>query len=123
MPGHIHVLTSSLVSVLRCILAGVFPLFGEKLFQKLGVDWGVALLAFLVLGVGLPLITLVRVECCLITVPEERRSLICWFSCMFLGYDSVLLGLRVWRDLKDEKRVDSGTWLSATVLSKGSLRR
>jgi branched-subunit amino acid permease len=62
MPKYVHVLISPLVSVLRCVFAGVFPLFGEKLFQKLGVDWGVALLAFLVLGVGLPLITLVRVR-------------------------------------------------------------
>jgi branched-subunit amino acid permease len=40
----------------------VFPLFGEKLFEKLGVDWGVALLAFIVLGVGLPLVTLVSIR-------------------------------------------------------------
>ncbi|KAF2791820.1 MFS general substrate transporter [Melanomma pulvis-pyrius CBS 109.77] len=49
------------LSVLRCIFAGVFPLFGEKLFEKLGVDWGVALLAFLVVGIGLPLVTMLYV--------------------------------------------------------------
>lgn len=48
-----------LVSFLRCIFAGGFPLFGPVLFQRLGVDWGIALLGFLVLGVGFPLIIVV----------------------------------------------------------------
>jgi hypothetical protein len=47
------------ISFLRCLFAGAFPLFGEKLFARLGLDWGVGLLAFLVLGVGLPLVALV----------------------------------------------------------------
>jgi hypothetical protein len=47
------------ISVLRCLFAGAFPLFGPKLFHELGVDWGVALLAFLTLGLGLPLVGLV----------------------------------------------------------------
>jgi branched-subunit amino acid permease len=62
MPGLAPILTYPVVSVLRCLFAGVFPLFGEKLFEKLGVDWGVALLAFIVLGLGLPLVTLVSVR-------------------------------------------------------------
>ncbi|KAF2467807.1 MFS general substrate transporter [Lindgomyces ingoldianus] len=49
------------ISVLRCIFAGAFPLFGPKLFESLGINWGVALLAFLVLGVGLPLVMLLYV--------------------------------------------------------------
>lgn len=46
------------ISVLRCLFAGAFPLFGPKLFESLGVDWGVALLAFLTLGLGAPMILL-----------------------------------------------------------------
>jgi hypothetical protein len=45
------------ISFLRCLFAGAFPLFGSKLFARLGVDWGVGLLAFLALGMGLPLVT------------------------------------------------------------------
>jgi hypothetical protein len=44
------------------MFAGAFPLFGEKLFAKLGLDWGVGLLGLLVLGVGLPLVLLVRAD-------------------------------------------------------------
>jgi branched-subunit amino acid permease len=47
------------ISFLRSLFAGAFPLFGGKLFQRLGIDWGVGLLGFLVLGVGLPLVALV----------------------------------------------------------------
>ena len=50
------------ISFLRCMFAGAFPLFGEKLFAKLGLDWGVGLLGFSVLAVGLPLILLVRAD-------------------------------------------------------------
>ena len=50
---------TTLVSVLRCVFAGVFPLFGSKLFTKLGIDWGMGLLAFLLLGIGIPFIPLV----------------------------------------------------------------
>ncbi|ORX96960.1 major facilitator superfamily domain-containing protein [Clohesyomyces aquaticus] len=49
------------ISFLRCIFAGAFPLFGPKLFESLGINWGVALLAFLVLGVGLPLVLLLYI--------------------------------------------------------------
>ncbi|KAH7353135.1 major facilitator superfamily domain-containing protein [Pyrenochaeta sp. MPI-SDFR-AT-0127] len=49
------------ISFLRCIFAGAFPLFGPKLFKRLGVDWGVALLSFLVLGIGLPLVVLLYI--------------------------------------------------------------
>ncbi|KAF2021283.1 MFS general substrate transporter [Aaosphaeria arxii CBS 175.79] len=49
------------ISVLRCLFAGFFPLFGPKLFVRLGVDWGVGLLAFLVLGLGTPMITLLYI--------------------------------------------------------------
>ncbi|KAF2269445.1 MFS general substrate transporter [Lojkania enalia] len=49
------------ISVTRCIFAGAFPLFGPDLFEKLGIDWGVALLAFLILGIGLPLVLLLYV--------------------------------------------------------------
>lgn len=52
------------ISFLRCMFAGAFPLFGEKLFAKLGLDWGVGLLGFLVLGVGLPLVLLVFANIC-----------------------------------------------------------
>ncbi|GAB1318346.1 hypothetical protein MFIFM68171_08556 [Madurella fahalii] len=44
------------ISVLRCLFAGAFPLFGQKLFVAVGVDWGIALLAFLILGIGLPFV-------------------------------------------------------------------
>ena len=36
-----------------------FPLFGDRLFNALGVDWGVGLLAFLSLGLGVPFLPLV----------------------------------------------------------------
>ncbi|KAF2734368.1 MFS general substrate transporter [Polyplosphaeria fusca] len=49
------------LQVLRCIFAGAFPLFGPELFESLGIDWGVALLAFVVLGLGLPLVVLLYV--------------------------------------------------------------
>ncbi|OAL46922.1 MFS general substrate transporter [Pyrenochaeta sp. DS3sAY3a] len=49
------------ISFLRCIFAGGFPLFGPVLFQRLGVDWGVALLGFLVLGIGFPLIIVLHI--------------------------------------------------------------
>ncbi|PVH71962.1 MFS general substrate transporter [Cadophora sp. DSE1049] len=49
------------ISILRCLFAGAFPLFGAKLFEALGVDWGIGLLAFLTLGVGLPLIPLLYI--------------------------------------------------------------
>lgn len=49
------------ISFLRFVFAGAFPLFGPKLFVRLGVDWGVALLGFLVLGLGLPLATLLYI--------------------------------------------------------------
>ncbi|KAF2113518.1 major facilitator superfamily domain-containing protein [Lophiotrema nucula] len=52
---------SAFSTILRSIFAGAFPLFGPKLFGKLGIDWGVALLAFLVLGIGLPCIALLYV--------------------------------------------------------------
>lgn len=47
------------IQLLRNIFAGAFPLFGPTLFAKLGIDWGVALLAFLVLGIGLPSVVVV----------------------------------------------------------------
>jgi len=31
-----------------------FPLFGEHLFDALGIDWGIGLLAFLTLAFGIP---------------------------------------------------------------------
>lgn len=37
----------------------VFPLFGERLFEAIGVDWGVGMLAFLTLGLGGPFFPLV----------------------------------------------------------------
>lgn len=46
------------ISVLRCLFAGAFPLFGPRLFESLGVDWGVGLLAFLALGLGVPMVAL-----------------------------------------------------------------
>ncbi|RAR00766.1 MFS general substrate transporter [Stemphylium lycopersici] len=49
------------ISFLRCLFAGAFPLFGEKLFARLGLDWGVGLLGFLVLGIGCPLIILLYI--------------------------------------------------------------
>ncbi|KAF1809111.1 MFS general substrate transporter [Eremomyces bilateralis CBS 781.70] len=42
------------LSVLRCLFAGVFPLFGDQLFDTLGIGWGVGMLAFLSIGLGLP---------------------------------------------------------------------
>ncbi|KAF2193839.1 MFS general substrate transporter [Zopfia rhizophila CBS 207.26] len=50
------------ISVLRCLFAGAFPLFGSKLFKTLGIDWGAALLAFLVLGIGLPFVLLLYIS-------------------------------------------------------------
>jgi hypothetical protein len=47
------------VSVFRCLFAGAFPLFGAKLFETLGIDWGIAMLAFICLGIGLPFLLLV----------------------------------------------------------------
>ncbi|KAL1866817.1 hypothetical protein VTK73DRAFT_4516 [Phialemonium thermophilum] len=47
------------LSSLRCLFAGVFPLFGQRLFDALGVDWGVGLLAFLSFGLGLPFLPLI----------------------------------------------------------------
>ncbi|PGG98809.1 hypothetical protein GX51_06605 [Blastomyces parvus] len=47
------------LSFLRFVFAGVFPLFGSRLFQTLGVDWGTGLLAFLSLGLGVPFLPLV----------------------------------------------------------------
>ncbi|RSM18091.1 hypothetical protein CDV31_003013 [Fusarium ambrosium] len=49
------------LSVLRCLFAGVFPLFGDQLFDSLGVNWGVGLLALLSLGLGLPFLPLIYV--------------------------------------------------------------
>lgn len=37
----------------------VFPLFGDRLFQALGTDWGIGMLAFLTLGLGGPFLPLV----------------------------------------------------------------
>ena len=48
------------LNFLRNLFAGAFPLFGPKLFDELGIDWGVGLLAFITLGVVIPLVTLVR---------------------------------------------------------------
>ena len=36
-----------------------FPLFGHRLFDALGIDWGVGLLAFLTLGLGVPFLPIV----------------------------------------------------------------
>lgn len=36
-----------------------FPLFGNGLFDALGIDWGVGLLAFLSLGLGVPFLPIV----------------------------------------------------------------
>ncbi|RSL78424.1 hypothetical protein CEP51_008217 [Fusarium floridanum] len=49
------------LSVLRCLFAGVFPLFGDQIFDSLGVNWGVGLLALLSLGLGLPFLPLIYV--------------------------------------------------------------
>ncbi|KAG5288726.1 MFS membrane transporter [Histoplasma capsulatum G186AR] len=49
------------LSFLRFVFAGVFPLFGPRLFQTLGVDWGTGLLAFLSLGLGLPFLPLIYI--------------------------------------------------------------
>lgn len=37
----------------------VFPLFGDPLFEALGTDWGIGMLAFLTLGLGGPFLPLV----------------------------------------------------------------
>ncbi|KAJ3495662.1 hypothetical protein NLG97_g3233 [Lecanicillium saksenae] len=47
------------LSILRCLFAGVFPLFGERLFDALGTDWGIGMLAFLTLGLGGPFLPLI----------------------------------------------------------------
>lgn len=47
------------LSFLRCLFAAVFPLFGRRLFDALGVDWGVGLLGFLTLGIGIPFVPMV----------------------------------------------------------------
>ncbi|OAQ92110.1 MFS general substrate transporter [Purpureocillium lilacinum] len=47
------------LSVLRCLFAAVFPLFGPRLIDSLGVDWGMALLGFISLGLGLPFLPLI----------------------------------------------------------------
>jgi hypothetical protein len=47
------------VSFLRCVFAGAFPLFGHRLFEAMGIDWGNGLLAFLSLGLGVPFLPLV----------------------------------------------------------------
>ena len=70
LPGFSQALTS-LVSALRFLFVGAFPLFGLKLFEKLGVDWGIALLAFLVLGLGLPLLLLVSMTLSLSCTEED----------------------------------------------------
>ncbi|KAH7274775.1 major facilitator superfamily domain-containing protein [Fusarium solani] len=49
------------LSVLRCLFAGVFPLFGDQLFDSIGVNWGVGLLALLSLCLGLPFLPLIYV--------------------------------------------------------------
>ncbi|KAL2870826.1 MFS transporter [Aspergillus lucknowensis] len=49
------------VGFLRFMFAGAFPLFGSKLFDTLGVDWGVGLLAFLSLGLGGPFLPLIYI--------------------------------------------------------------
>ncbi|EGE85036.2 hypothetical protein, variant 1 [Blastomyces dermatitidis ER-3] len=49
------------LSFLRFVFAGVFPLFGSRLFQTLGVDWGTGLLAFLSLGLGVPFLPLIYI--------------------------------------------------------------
>ncbi|KAH7130930.1 major facilitator superfamily domain-containing protein [Dactylonectria macrodidyma] len=49
------------ISFLRCVFAGAFPLFGAKLFEALGIDWGMGLLAFLALGLCLPLMVLLYI--------------------------------------------------------------
>ncbi|BCS29531.1 MFS transporter [Aspergillus puulaauensis] len=46
---------------LRFMFAGAFPLFGSRLFDALGVDWGVGLLAFLSLGLGGPFLPLIYI--------------------------------------------------------------
>ena len=52
-------LTSGTVSILRCLFGGAFPLFGGDLFKALGVGWGVGLMAFLTIGICLPLTVIV----------------------------------------------------------------
>lgn len=47
------------LSFLRCLFAAMFPLFGNRLFDALGVDWGVGLLGFLTLGIGIPFVPMV----------------------------------------------------------------
>ncbi|OJJ03159.1 hypothetical protein ASPVEDRAFT_84613 [Aspergillus versicolor CBS 583.65] len=49
------------VGFLRFMFAGAFPLFGSRLFDALGVDWGVGLLAFLSLGLGVPFLPLIYI--------------------------------------------------------------
>ena len=52
----------SALNTLRCAFAGAFPLFGKRLFEALGLDWGVGLLAFLSLGLGLPFLPMVSLS-------------------------------------------------------------
>jgi hypothetical protein len=86
-----------IVSVLRCLFAGgwfpsqrvvlqtnglVFPLFGDQLFDSIGVNWGVGLLALLSLGLGLPFLPLVR------NYPRSGALLTASrYMCMVPGYE------------------------------------
>lgn len=82
-PDHLEI-----VQFLRCVFAGAFPLFGPKLFEKLGIDWGVALLAFLVLGIGLPCIAVVSGFGCLCLVVSA--NLLPSSSFLGLGFERLV---------------------------------
>lgn len=52
-PEHVSS-ASAATQVLRSLLAFAFPLFSSKLYERLGFGWGNSLLAFLSIGVALP---------------------------------------------------------------------
>ncbi|EEH48212.2 uncharacterized protein PADG_04296 [Paracoccidioides brasiliensis Pb18] len=49
----------SRLKMLYMLSSRIFPLFGSRLFETLGVDWGAGLLAFLSLGLGVPFLPLI----------------------------------------------------------------
>lgn len=93
------------ISVLRCLFAGVFPLFGPKLFEELGVDWGVGLLAFLTLGVGLPLVLIVCFPIILILSHLSSGDLPA-SSYIYMDLNSVGSVSSAWNVLKAIRRLD-----------------
>lgn len=107
------------ISVLRNLFAGSFPLFGPKLFDSLGVDWGVAMLAFLVLGVGLPLVMLVNQLCVMAFVTQ----LLTMHSYMSSGHDFVRLVSFVWISSRERRtlKVEESS-LSCAWTNKGSVK-